>query len=52
MGECKFSKLFVIRMDNRLHYVSLTSNVKQAHKEKRGRDSATRDFTKKDLVVE
>ena len=31
-----FAKIFVIRMGNCLHYVSLTSNVKRAHKRKEG----------------
>ena len=40
---------FVVKMDNRLQYVSLTSSLKQAHSEKQGRDSAARDFSKMDF---
>ena len=29
---------FVVKIDNRLHYVSLTSSVKQAYKRKQERD--------------
>ena len=34
--DVDFANMFVIRMDNRLHYISLTSNVKRAHKRKEG----------------
>ena len=30
------ANIFVIRMDNRFHYVSLTSNMKRAQKRKEG----------------
>ena len=51
-GVC-FADTFVVKMDNHSHYVSLTSSEKRAYKrKKRGRDSATRDFTKTDSVVE
>ena len=43
--------LFVVKIDNRLNYVSLTSSVKQAYKRKQERDSTTRGFTKMDLVT-
>ena len=49
--DVDFSDTFVVKMDNCVHYVSLTSNVKRADKRKEGRDSATRDFTKMDLLV-
>ena len=39
---------YVVKKDDRLQYVSLTSNV---NKRKEGRDSPARDFTKMDLVV-
>ena len=34
--DVDFANIYVIRMDNRLHNVSLTSNVKRAHKRKDG----------------
>ena len=40
---------YVVKMNDRLHYISLSSDVKRAHKRKEGRESATRDFTKNGL---
>ena len=37
---------YVFKMDNRLHYVSLQSNVKRTHKRKEERDSATIEYSK------
>ena len=42
---------FAVKMDNPLDHVRLTSEVKPAHKRNEGRESATRDRTKIDLVV-
>ena len=54
MGDdsANFQKLFAIRIDNRLHYVSLTSNVKLAHKRKEGTRLCNKRLYEKDLVVE
>ena len=35
--DVDFANIFVMRMDNRLRYVSLTSNLKRAHKKRRDR---------------
>ena len=53
-GSGKIRKLilqihFVVKMNNRINYVNLTSNVKRVHKRKEGRNSATRDFTNMEL---
>ena len=38
--------IFVIKMDNRLHFVSLTSNVKRAHK-RRGDETLRQETLRK-----
>ena len=42
---------YVVKMDDRLHYVCLSSNVKQPRKRDEKQDSATIDSTKMHLVV-